>query len=195
MPADNRVLILDMRPARRNRLAASLSQLGYVAMFAETVAAAQTLGEAFRIVIADLPNPRLEIDQLRMQLPGSAILAMGARSPAAVLAAWRAGVDGYLPRPLRDAELAVALEHTLRARASRAVPEQSSGRPEFHRTAAELARQINAPLAPILGMADLLAEELPPDHPAHEYAQAISVAALRIRDVAWMLADLGQQGE
>jgi signal transduction histidine kinase len=63
---------------------------------------------------------------------------------------------------------------------------------EFRHLAAELARQINAPLTPILGMADLLAEELPPDHPGHAYAQAITNAALRIRDVAWMLRDMNQ---
>ena len=200
MPADNRVVLLDMRAAERRRLAASISQLGYVAILAEDVAAAQAIWEreAFPIVIVDMRDQRAQIAELRAQMPGSAIIAIGARSLAAALEAWHAGADDYLPRPVRQNELANALEHVLRTHAARAAelaeaqPERSA-LTEFRRMAAELARQINTPLTPILGMVDLLAEELPPDHPGHEYAQAITAAALRIRDVAWMLADIAQQ--
>ena len=200
MPADNRVVLLDMRAAERRRLAASISQLGYVAILAEDVAAAQVIWEreAFPIVIVDMRDQRAQIAELRAQMPGSAIIAIGARSLAAALEAWHAGADDYLPRPVRQNELANALEHVLRTHAARAAelaeaqPERSA-LTEFRRMAAELARQINTPLTPILGMVDLLAEELPPDHPGHEYAQAITAAALRIRDVAWMLADIAQQ--
>jgi DNA-binding response OmpR family regulator len=196
MPADDRVLILDMRAAERSRLAAALSRLGYQATFADTVAAAQALAveQAFPIALVDLRGQRLEVAELRMQLPSSAIIAVGARSFAAALAAWHAGVDSYLPRPVRDAELASALEHTARVRAAHAAKLTEAridlaALNEFRRMAAELARQINTPLAPLLGLADLLIEELPPHHPGREYAQAIVVAALRIRDVTWMLAD------
>jgi len=109
---------------------------------------------------------------------------------------WHTGADGYLPQPVRDAELASALEHIQRARAARAAAlAEASGLIELRRMTAELARQINTPLTPILGMADLLAEELPPNHPGREYAQAITAAAIRIRDVTWMLADIARQGE
>ncbi len=200
MPANNRVLLLDLRAAERGRLAASLSRLGYVAILAEDSAAAQAIWEreALLIVIVDLRDQHAQIAELRAQMPGSAIIAIGARALAAALEAWHAGADDYLPRPVRQNELANALEHVLRARAARAaelaeVQLERSALTEFHRMAAELARQISTPLIPILGMSDLLAEQLPPDHPGHACAQAITAAALRIRDVAWMLADSAQQ--
>ena len=202
MPADDRVLLLDMRAAERGRLAASISQLGYVAIFAEDVAAAQVIGEreAFLIVIVDLRDQLAHIADLRAQMPGSAIIAIGARASAPALEAWHAGADGYLPRPVRQNELANTLEHVLRTRAARATElaeaqTERSALTEFRRMAAELAHQITTPLTPILGLVDLLAEELPPDHPGHEYAQVITAAALRIRDVAWMLGDIARQKE
>jgi signal transduction histidine kinase len=111
------------------------------------------------------------------------------------LAAWHAGADDYLPRPVRRNELANALEHMLHIRAAKLAEAQleRSALTEFRRMANELAHQINTPLTPILGMADLLAEELPPNHPGQAYAQAITEAAIRIRDIAWMLADMAQQ--
>ena len=56
MPADNRVLLLDMRMAERGRLAASISRLGYVAILAEDMAATQATWEreAVPIVIVDI---------------------------------------------------------------------------------------------------------------------------------------------
>jgi DNA-binding response OmpR family regulator len=200
MPADDRVLLLDMRAAERSRLAASISRLGYVAILAEDIAAALAIWEreACPIVMVDMRDQHSQIAELRAQMPGSAIIAIGARALAAALEAWHAGADDYLPRPVRQNELANALEHVLRSRAARAAelaeaqPERSA-LTEFRRMAAELAHQINTPLTPILGMVDLLAEELPPNHPGHEYTQAITAAALRIRDVAWMLADIAQQ--
>ena len=200
MPADERVLLLDMRSARRDRLAASINQLGYVVTLAEDVAAAQAIWEreALPIIIVDLRDQRAQIAELRAQMPGIAIIAIGARTLAAALEAWHAGADGYLPRPVRQNELANTLEHVLRTQITRAAKLagaqfEHSALAEFRHMAAELARQINTPLAPILEMADLLAEELPPNHPGHAYAQAITDAALRIRDIAWMLADIAQQ--
>jgi DNA-binding NtrC family response regulator len=200
MPADDRVLLLDMRAAERDRLAASISRLGYVALLAQDVVAAQAIWgrEAVPIVIVDLREQHIQIAELRAQLPGSAIIAIGARTLAVALDAWHAGADDYLPRPVRQNELANTLERVLHARAAHAAqlaeaPPERSALAEFRRMAAELARQINTPLTPILGLVDLLVEDLPPDHPGHEYAQAITTAALRIRDVAWMLADIAQQ--
>ena len=202
MSAEDRVLLLGIRAAERKRLAGSISRLGYVVIFAEDVTATQVIWEreAFPILIVDLRDQHTPIADLRAQMPGAAIIAIGARALATALEAWYAGVDGYLPRPVRQNELATALEHVLRARAARAAelaaaqPERSA-LTEFRRMAAELARQINTPLTPILGMVDLLSEDLPPDHPSREYAQAITAAALRIRDVAWMLTDIAQQSE
>jgi DNA-binding response OmpR family regulator len=198
MPADDRVLLLDMGAAKRSRLAASISRLGYVAVPAADIAAAQAIwaGEGLPIVAVDLRNQRTPIAELRAQMPGCAIIALGGRTLAAALEAWHAGADGYLPWPMREHELAAALEQVLSAHAVHATEQQMQIKDlaltEFRNMAADLARQINAPLTPILGMADLLAEELPHDHPGHAYAQAITNAALRIRDIAWMLRDMNQ---
>jgi DNA-binding NtrC family response regulator len=199
MLADKRVLLLDMRAAERGRLAATINRLGYIAILAEDIAAAQAIWEreAFSIIIVDLRDQHAQITELRAQLPGSAIIAIGARTLAAALAAWHAGADGYLPRPMRQNELENALEQVLHNRAARLAEAQAerSALTEFRSMAAELAHQINTPLTTILGLADLLAEELPPNHPGHEYAQAITDAAIRIRNVTWMLADIAQQSE
>jgi DNA-binding response OmpR family regulator len=197
MPADERVLLLDIRAMERRRLATSISQLGYVVLIAKDLAAAQAIREreALPIMIVDLREQYAHIAELRALMPGSAIIGIGTRALAAALEAWYAGVDAYLPRPVRQNELANALEHVLRIRAADLVKAQPEpfALAEFRRMAAELARQINTPLIPILGLTDLLTEELPPDHPGHEYAQAIADAALRIRDVTWMLMDMAQQ--
>ena len=200
MPADDRVLLLDMRAAERRRLAALIRRLGYSVLLANDLAAAQALGEreSLPIVIVSIHDRPARIAELRAQLPDSAIIAIGARKLAAALEAWYAGAEGYLPRPVRQDELANTLEHALRARAARAArlveaQLEHAALAEFRRMAAELARQINTPLAPILGLADLLSEELPPGHAGQGYAQAISEAAQRIRDVAWMLEDMGRE--
>jgi DNA-binding response OmpR family regulator len=198
MPADNRVLLLDLRAAERGRLAASISRLGYVAILAEDIAIPQAAWghEAFPIVIVDVGDRLTHIAELQTQLPGSAIITIGARALAAALNAWHAGADGYLARPVRQSELANALEHVLRNRAAPAAQQiEHSAATEFQRAASDLAGQINTPLASILGMTDLLDEELPPEHPGHEYAQAITAAALRIRDITWKLADIARLGE
>ena len=202
MLADNRVLILDMRAAARSRLAAALSRIGYLVTFAEHVAAAQAIHERepISIVITNLLDQGARIGELRARLPGSAIVAIGPRTLPSALAAWHAGAEAYVPRPVREHELASALEHALRTRAAQAA-DLAEARPESStlikhgRMAADLARLINTPLASLLAMSDLLAEELPPAHPGREYAQAISAAALRIRDIAWMLADIARLDE
>src|SRR5262249_24644173 len=180
MPADNRVLILDMRAAGRKRLAVALTRLGYIVTQAEHVAAAQAIREreAIPIVIAELQDLGDQVAELRARLYGSAIIVVGPRALPAALAAWHAGADAYVPRPVREDELASALEHTLRTRAARAA-ELAEARPdsssldEFHSMAAELARMINTPLISLLGTIDLLAGELPPNHPSRPYAEAI----------------------
>ena len=77
MPADDRVLLLDMRAAERSRLAASISRLGYVAILAEDTAKAQAIWarEAFPILIVDLRDQRAPIAELRAQMPGAAIFS------------------------------------------------------------------------------------------------------------------------
>lgn len=197
MPADKRILLLDMRAAERGRLVASINRLGFIATLAEDVAAAQAIQqrEAFSIMIVELRDQHAQLAELRARIPGSAIIVIGARTLAGAMEAWHAGADGYLPRPVRPNELASALEHVLHIRAAKLVEAQAerSDPNEFRRMAVELAHQINTPLTLILGLADLLADALPANHPGHEYAQAITAAAIRIRDITWMLEDVAQQ--
>jgi DNA-binding response OmpR family regulator len=201
MPSDERILLLNMRTAGRSQLAAWLTRLGYVVTIALDLAAAQAIWDrkVFPIIIADAGDQPASIAQLRMQMPGSTIIVIGRRRLADALEAWHAGADDYLPRPVRQHELASALERVQHARAAAPAQQQpplgSSGLAEFRRMAAELAHQINTPLIPILGMADLLTEDLPPGHPSREYAREIAEAAIRIRDITWSLADIAQQGE
>jgi len=199
MPSDERVLLLRTGTAGHNRLVAQITKLGYAVTVAEHLAAAQALHDrqAFPIVVVDTDDQPAAVAQLRMHKPGCAIITVGARRLADALEAWHAGADDYLPRPVRQNELASALERArerLPQAAEQQAPLSRSGSAELRRMAAELAQQINTPLIPILGMADLLAEDLPLDHPNREYAKAISEAALRIRDITWMLADMAQQG-
>src|SRR5215212_7505446 len=111
MSAADRVLLLGIRAAERGRLAASISKLGYVALVAEDIAVAQAIWklEACSIVVADLRGQHPHIAELRAQLPGSAIIMSGERALAAALEAWYTGAHGYLPRPVRQNELANAL--------------------------------------------------------------------------------------
>src|SRR5215213_1474732 len=121
MPADQRVLLLGIRAAERGRLAALIGRLGYIAILAEDVAAAQAHWEreAFLIIIIDMRDRQAQIAELHAQMPGSSILTIGARTLAAGLEAWYAGADGYMPRPVRQNELANALEHVLHTRATK----------------------------------------------------------------------------
>src|SRR3954451_16199125 len=105
MPAADRVLLLDMGAAKRGRLAASITRLGYMVILADDLAAAQAIWEreAVPIIIVDLRDQLTQIAELRAQMPGSAIIVIGARALATALEARQSGADGYLPRPVRQA--------------------------------------------------------------------------------------------
>jgi nitrogen-specific signal transduction histidine kinase len=91
----------------------------------------------------------------------------------------------------------VAQEQELRALLSRlgGALNQTSGTTDLRELVAALAHQISNPLTPLMGMAELLVEDLPLDHPGREYAQLIIASAVRIRDVVWRLADIAQRSQ
>ena len=95
MPADKRVLLLDMRAAERGRLAASISRLGYIAILAEDAAAAQagnagalsvvrTAGDALGATVAWLVNV---LDPESVVIGGGLGLSEGAYWDSMILSA------------------------------------------------------------------------------------------------------------
>jgi DNA-binding response OmpR family regulator len=205
MPADNRVLIIDSNAASRKRLASALSGLGYaVTPLAYATSRIVEDGESFATVVAVVRGALLDnaaqIADLRARLPRSAMIVVGRRSLDLVLAAWHAGADDYVPRPVRDGDLLAALEHIERSRVARiaqldAAPHPLADMAGMHTYLRGLARQIANHVTPILGMAELLLEDLPLGHPSREYAQLIIDSAVRVRDLVWHLADLAWPGE
>jgi signal transduction histidine kinase len=127
--------------------------------------------------------------------PNTAVIMLGDREQATALAALRGGAADYLPQPLDEEELAAALDRVQGTRALHTacqalqVGADTSPDTRQQRLVATLAHEINNPLTPIIGMAEMLLEDLPPDHPGRAYARAISAAAWRIRDVVRNLCE------
>jgi signal transduction histidine kinase len=219
MAADNRVIVLAPNGAPPKRLLGALNRLGYDVTTIDSAAIDQAAwgGEAYPVVLVLAGNTPLDtmgkIVDLRAQLQGSTIIGIGGRSLDVALTAWRAGADDYLPLPVRDRDLRRAIEYTGHIRAARAArmaheqelrallvrlggaPGQAADLPGLHKLMTDLTHQINNPLTPILGMAELLLEDLPLSHPGREYAQVIIASATRIRDLLWRLADIAQPGD
>jgi signal transduction histidine kinase len=83
----------------------------------------------------------------------------------------------------KTAELRQAQDLLLRSRSLAAIGELGSG----------VAHEINNPLAGVLGIAQLLLGDLPPDHPARDLVQDIELQALRIRQIVFNLLRLTQR--
>jgi len=92
----------------------------------------------------------------------------------------------------RDARAQALATRLAEVRASQASIAQRAAFAAQSRLAATLAHEINNPLTPIIGMAEILLEELPPEHPSRTCATAISAAAWRIRNVVRSLSDFAQ---
>jgi ActR/RegA family two-component response regulator len=214
MPVDTRLFILDSSAASRKRLAHTLGRLGYTVTLGTSLSQLASQIVTYPVVILVTHGRAQEsigqIADLRARLPQTGVIVIGMRSLEAALAAWHAGADDYLPRPVHDHDLLGALTHNEQIRAislSRVAQEQelralltrlggalnqTSGTTDPRQLVAALAHQISNPLTPLLGMAELLVEDLPLDHPGREYAQLIIASAVRIRDVVWRLADIAQ---
>jgi signal transduction histidine kinase len=217
MPADTRLFILDSSAASRKRLARTLSHLGYTVALGTSLSQLANQIVAYPVVILVTHGAAQEsagqVADLRAQLTQGGMIVIGRRSLNAALAAWHAGADDYLPRPVHDNDLLGALTHVEQIRAvssGRVAQEQelralvarlggalnqTSGATDLRQLVAALAHQISNPLTPLLGMAELLVEDLPFDHPGREYAQLIIASAIRIRDVVWRLADIAQRSD
>jgi signal transduction histidine kinase len=210
MPADELLLILDTYAASRTRLAAMLAGLGFRTRHADSVSGAIAVWKAVAHPILIVvthghgPGSVTHVGNLRAQLPEATMIAIGERSVPTILAAWRAGADDYVLRPTNKRELQDALDRAAGLRAERSANMERLQRIELRLMALEaeqqahtqsratailrqlaldLAHEINNPLTPILGMTEMLLEDLPIGHAGHEYAESIIDSALRIRDV------------
>jgi DNA-binding response OmpR family regulator len=216
MQAGEPILVVDSGAAVRARLQSILVDLGYtvelVDGFAAAVAAFGRGNWALAIVAYTLGDGSgLELARAIGHLqPGTAVILVGDRRQATALAALRGGAVDYLPLPINEIELAATVERALQLRAgqpgciaqrhgSAAQPTLQDAAPRgagwparlavSHELASILAHEINNPLTPIIGLAEMLLEDLPLDHPDRTYATAISLAAWRIRDVVRSLCE------
>jgi two-component system NtrC family sensor kinase len=208
MPADTSVLVVASDAATRALLVSQVNRLGYPTGQAESVESAlEVLAAARQMLILTTfgAGDKAGIDifrALRDGAPAAGLIVVGGRSLPGALAVLRAGADDYVPQPLRDAELTQALERVARKRAPAALADRAHMAPDYvareasmaalSRLAANLAHEINNPLTPIIGMAELLLEDLPAAHSGREYAHTIIGAAQRIRDVIRSLLDFAR---
>jgi signal transduction histidine kinase len=216
MRAGESILIVDPNAATRARLQRLLADRGYTILQVDSFDAALTALErdAWSFVIAAWALGERSGVQLvaafQALAPESVVIIAGDGGQEMALAALRGGAADYLPMPIDATELAASLERAARiqaarsqedarayalatrlaqARAAQASLAQRAGLAAQSRLAATLAHEINNPLTPIIGMAEILLEELPPEHPSRTYATAISAAAWRISNVVRSLSD------
>lgn len=199
MRAKKSVLVVDSDPVVRARLRSMLAAHGYTVAQADSLAAAlavlMELAWTFVVVGYQLSDGSgLELMRIAHErAPGVAVILTGDRRQATALAALRGGAVDYLPVPIHEAELTAALARAahitherLTAHPGQTTP-QAQNEPLLDQAAqlcvAALVHEISNPLTPIIGMAELLLEDLPPGHPGRDYAAAIKAAAWRIRDV------------
>lgn len=215
MSAGDAVLIVEPEPATRATLQVLLERNGYLVRIADAFASAlasftsapcSLLISAFEL--GDHTGIEL-LEALRTRLPALAVIIVGPRAPRAVQAALRSKADDYLFTPIREGELATALSRASQAYAARVQHEalerrllsvqadqagvvQAASLAAMGRLAASLAHEINNPLTPIIGMAELLTDELPEGHVGREYAETIIGSGRRIQRVVRSLLDFAR---
>lgn len=202
------ILIIDTDTTTRERLRCLLGAHGHAVDTVSTMAEALTAFEraTWPLVLApfalgDASGPAL-VRALQSLAPNTAVIGLGDQQQATALAALRGGAADYLPLPLDEGELVAALERARRNLVDRTPhqppqgngdqPASGAGQRQFITT---LAHEINNPLTPIIGMAEMLLEDLPSDHPGQAYVRAIRTAAWRIRDVVRSLCEESEVGE
>ena len=204
------VLIIDADSVASERLRNILAGHGYKTVVTNSAADALAAFDhtSWPLVISafapsDTGEPALMQTILDLA-PHTAVIVVGDREQATALAALRAGAADYLPLPLNENELVAALDRAWRLHEQRKVcyarqvgAEDIQAGVRQQQLIATLAHEINNPLTPIIGMAEMLLEDLPPDHPNRAYVRAISAAAWRIRDVVRNLCEEteAQRGE
>lgn len=196
------ILIIDADSVTSERLQSILAAHGYNTAVANSTADALAAFDltSWPLVISafvpgDTGEPAL-VQAILNLAPNTAVIVLGDREQATALAALRGGAADYLPLPLDENELLAALDRVWRLHEQRRIcqarqvgAEETAAGTHQHRLVATLAHEINNPLTPIIGLAEMLLEDLPPDHPNRAYVRAISAAAWRIRDVVRNLCE------
>jgi DNA-binding NtrC family response regulator len=196
------VLIIDIDNATSQRLQEMLEAHGYKTTTANSSVEALAAFEhaPWPLVISafapgDTSGAAL-VQAILDLAPDTAVIVLGDREQTTALAALRGGAADYLPLPLEESELMAALDRAWRlheqrkpCQARQVGADKLAADERQQRLVATLAHEINNPLTPIIGMAEMLLEDLPPDHPSRAYVRAISAAAWRIRDVVRNLCE------
>jgi DNA-binding NtrC family response regulator len=201
------ILIVDTDNTTRERLRGMLGAHGHAVDMVDSMADALAAFEraTWPLVLApfalgDASGPAL-VQALQALAPNTAVIGLGDRQQATALAAMRGGAADYLPLPLDEGELVAALDRARRTLFDRtpcqpvlAHRDQPTANAGQRQLVATLAHEINNPLTPIIGMAEMLLEDLPSDHPGRAYVRAIRTAAWRIRDVIRNLCEETEAG-
>lgn len=184
-------LVVAAEPTLEAKLTTLLGNRGIATTCVSTPAdglASWTQQQQPLVFLATIADSSDLIRVLRIQSPASYITVMGEATFAVVLAALRAGVNDYLPLPFGQAEFMSVLDKYL----EHTVPEDAILNEVFveqvqiqslalmSRLAANLAHEINNPLTPILGLAEILRDEAGPGTPTAALSEAIITSARRI---------------
>jgi signal transduction histidine kinase len=199
------VLVVATNAAVRQTLNLVLSQRGFVVQMASSFAAAGPFlnTHSYKFVFLQARIGRQNVLELlpllRARLPGALFILIGRQSANGVLAAFRAGVDSYLPLPLRAEEISselARLEQKAAAQVERDTQFYQRGQRDeraatmdqiqieslgmMSRLAANLAHEINNPLTPIIGLAEMMCEEPNVEPSLRAALQTILTSARRI---------------
>ena len=142
---------------------------------------------SYRLAYTDAPHDQLGSDVLRTRIHATPRITrwivLGPPEAALLRLALHSGVADYLSLPLHSADLDYGLQierEQLQADADLVAQVQQQSLALMSRLAANLAHEINNPLTPILGLAEFLHDEAPPNSPTYDAAAIIINSALRI---------------